>query len=199
MGSQRCQNVSMELLVERQEASESGLWEVHRFLLSFTLSVFGIVAVAQESVLKWQIISEKVSKGRKMLFESQGRQKSPEERTLSLGHFLPLAHEHLLSFYYVPGTMLIFLDQCVCDLSPNSTLDGWWTAVQWLWHSLTWYRPGPQGLQKSVMDLPNSRISRLPAKVPLIRSKIPSLNECWVSAHRFVHIILLILLNNSLG
>lgn len=82
--------------------------------------------------------------------------------------------------------MLIFLDQCVCGLRPNSTLDGWWQT-------------GPQGLQKSVMHLPNPRISCLPAKVPLIMSKIPSLSECWVHAHHFVHIILLILPNNSLG
>lgn len=49
------------------------------------------------------------------------------------------------------------------------------------------------------MHLPNPRISCLPAKVPLIMSKIPSLSECWVHAHHFVHIILLILPNNSLG
>lgn len=56
--------------------------------------------------------------------------KSPRERTLSLGHFLSLSHEHLLSSYHVTGTMLMSLDKTVCSPSPYSVLEWLWTTVQ---------------------------------------------------------------------
>lgn len=69
------------------------------------LSVFSMVSGAQESLFRWQKISEKVSEeSREMLglWDPNQARKAPEEGQ-SLEHFLSsLSHEHLLSSYCVP-------------------------------------------------------------------------------------------------